>query len=121
MKYLKEFIIGSSFPAFIVFFILVDYEKRKNYEYNFYTKITPLILGIFNVVSLWIAEKLNISMKNRFIYMTIIGSLYTITNSRYRNYYNYSNKQWCLYGLMIVCLYSFTFMGVIYNLERLMK
>ena len=120
MSYLKSFIIGSSFPSFILFLIAVDQEEKKTYTYNFYSKILPISIGLGNVLSRFIGEKLNWSLEKRLFYTTIIGVFYRIFTSKKMNYYKYNRVEWCKYNIIILLLYSFTFMIVIYNLERLL-
>ena len=90
MSYLKSFIIGSSFPSFILFLIAVDQEEKKTYTYNFYSKILPISIGLGNVLSRFIGEKLNWSLEKRLFYTTIIGVFYRIFTSKKMNYYKYN-------------------------------
>lgn len=120
MSYLKSFIIGSSYPTFFLFLFAVDYEQKKTYSYNFYSKYVPFALGIANVLSRFVAKQFNLTLEQRFFYTTIIGIIHTLISSRKFEYYNYNNNEWCKYNIIILFLYTFTFMIVMYNLERLL-
>ena len=62
MKYLKEFIIGSSIMVVLPFYYIVYNSKsKKTYSYYLYTLAAPLWFGIWNIISLIIAEKFNLS------------------------------------------------------------
>ena len=59
MKYLREFIIGSSAIITIPWFISVNYSikmKRANYSYYNFTMYSPIRLGLLNVGSAIIAD-----------------------------------------------------------------
>jgi hypothetical protein len=56
--YLKSFIIGSSFPSFILYFLAVRVAKNKNYRFEDYAFIGPLSLGVNNMLSLYIAKNI---------------------------------------------------------------
>ena len=62
MKYLKEFIIGSSYPVVVLFYYMVhNYQSNKNYDYYEYTLIAPIWFGLWNIISLLISEKYKLS------------------------------------------------------------
>jgi len=118
MKYLKQFIIGSSFPVIILFYIIVNTIKTKNYAYNDYTLIAPLWFGLWNVISLFIANKFGLSIKQRFLVISIISYLIIISYSYATQKYKFSKKQWYKYFGMMIILYLLTWNVVIYNIEN---
>ena len=110
MKYLKEFIIGASFPVVVLFYILV-YDmiqeiknndpiyyksvseketpflwdiiwpkKYKFYTYFRYTLQVPLFFGILNIISLIIAEHFGLTLRNRFVVIGVISWLFIGTD-----------------------------------------
>ena len=119
MKYLKAFIIGSSFPVAVLFYILVYNKiqetkkhdpkyyksvseketpfiwsfiwptKYKYYTYFRYTLQVPIFFGILNIISLIIAEYFNLTLRNRFIIMGIISWLFMMVRQTINNIYNY--------------------------------
>ena len=57
MKYLKQFVIGSSYLIFLPFFLLVKNSlPEKTYSYYTYTITAPVYFGVWNVLSLVLAE-----------------------------------------------------------------
>ena len=53
MKYLKQFVIGSSYLVFFPFFYSVkNNQPKKTYNYYDYTLVSPLWFGIWNIISL---------------------------------------------------------------------
>ena len=78
MKYLKQFVIGSSYLAFIPLVMLLDkYEDHEmvNYDFNKYVLLAPLWWGIWNVISLIMAEHLNLNTNMRFLLISLITSI----------------------------------------------
>ena len=58
MKYLKEFILGSSYLVFLPFYYTVyNSQSKKTYSYYQYTLAAPVWFGLWNIISLIIAEK----------------------------------------------------------------
>lgn len=123
-NYLKDFIIGSSFPVFILFFIIVANIKNKNYSYEKYSIIAPLYLGLMNVLSGELQKKYNLSDKNRYLYISLISAtivvLYAYFSGSYRYSYNYS-YYWILYILIVFSLHLFVFNVIVYNLNKIIE
>ena len=62
MKYLKDFVLGSSYLVFLPYFYSVhNSQSTKNYSYYEYTLVAPVWFGIWNIISLIIAS-LNIKI-----------------------------------------------------------
>lgn len=119
MKYLKQFIVGSSIPVIILFYIVVKNIKKKNYKYYEYTLIAPIWFGLWNVVSLIIANKLNLKIRDRFLLISLISYFVIINFSKYFKYYSFTEKQWRKYYLYLLLGYLFIWNFVIYNIENL--
>ena len=65
MTYLREFIVGSSYFVFLPFFYIVKNSKiKRNYSYYQYTLVAPVWFGIWNIISLIIAEYFGLSKMN---------------------------------------------------------
>src|SRR5205823_3048293 len=74
--YIKAFIIGSSFPVFVLYFYQVSkYDEIANYPYKNYTFIAPVFLGLLNAFGLYISKEFNLSRIYRFLLTAIIGAL----------------------------------------------
>ena len=66
MKYLKQFIIGSSYPVFFSFYYSVkNSQPKKTYKYYDYTLAAPVWFGVWNIISLILAERLNLTINMR--------------------------------------------------------
>ena len=97
MKYLKQFVIGSGGLVILPVYYAV-YNKIQNesvyfdklsqssqplwwpfnqnfYSYFGYTFFSPIWFGLWNVISLMIAEQFNLSMRMRFIIVAILSSI----------------------------------------------
>ena len=73
--YLLSFIVGSSFPASILFFNAVTNYKKKgltNIKYYKYIMRAPVFLGILNMSGLYLSQKNNLSTRMRFLLTSIM-------------------------------------------------
>ena len=63
----KSFIIGSSIPAFIIFFIgvthFIKYEKSAIFDYHMYSILAPIGLGFASLFAKYIHITYNIDLK----------------------------------------------------------
>ena len=122
-KYLKSFVIGSSYPVFL--FPCYNVSKmgssERNYTYQTYTFIAPLYIGIMNVLSLYLASQLSLSLIQRYYLISIISATIVCLFSTYRKAYNYSQKQWIFYYIRIFALHTFLYTVIIYSIEKILK
>ena len=117
MKYLKEFVIGSSVLVVIPFYYMVYYyQPNKQYSYYNYSLIAPLWFGIWNIISLIIAEKFNLSNKLRFFVISIMSLLSVFIIAKF--YYKKTKEQWIFYYLQQFIKYMIVWNIVIYNLNK---
>jgi len=120
-KYLKAFIIGSSMPAFIGFFIAyyAINNKMKQLSYVNYTIIAPLYIGVMNMLSVYLADKYNLSLRKRLLYISIISPLIVIIIATIMKAYNFeTNIEWLHYYLKIFAKHFITYNIIIYLLEK---
>ena len=120
MKYLKEFVIGSSGFVTIPWFISVNYSQRKTYSYYDFTMYSPIRLGLWNVGSLILQEYLGLSTQMRFILITILHWLATIISVKYYKLYTFVNDEIEMnkYYIKLFIAYFIHWNIVIYNLEK---
>ena len=121
MKYLKQFLAGSSSIVVIPFYYGFNKLKRKEYSFFNYSIIAPLWFGIWNVLSFILAEQLKLSIKQRFLFISLISCLSIVIFNKYNNTYDFTNKQWQKYYSMMIFAYLFTWNIVIYNIENLIS
>jgi len=123
VNYLKSFIIGTSLPVSIHFYDAVANIKKedRNYSYILYSFLAPLWFGLMNILSLYIADKWNLSSRGRFITISIISSLLIVLLAKLLNAYNYSNSEWLSYYTTILVKHFLTFNVIIYLLEYYIK
>ena len=119
-KYLRAFVIGSSFLVFLPFFYSVYGFKKENFNFSYdvYTFLAPPVLGLMNVVSLLLANKFNISKKERFLLASLIAPTIVLMTIITFNIYNYSLKEWISHVVQLYLLYFIIFNGVIYYLDK---
>ena len=119
MKYIKEFVIGSSYIVFLPFFYAVENsQSKKTYTYYQYTLIAPVWFGIWNIISLIIAEYLGLSKRQRFFIISIISSLSIMLIASYFKTYNFTTSEWRKYYLYIFIKYFIVWNIVIFYLDK---
>ena len=119
MKYLRQFVIGSSYLIFLPFFYSVkNNQPKKTYNYYDYTLIAPVWFGIWNVLSLYLAERFNLTLNQRFLLVSIISALSVMTLATNFKSYKFSKKEWKKYYFKIIAKYLFIWNIVIFNIEK---
>jgi len=115
-QYIKSFIIGSSYPVFILYFYNVLINKNKNYSYENYTLIAPVFLGLLNAFGYYIKQKFELSQMQRFVITAILGaSIVSFYATLTKSYNLTTQNEWFTYYIQILLLYLFVF-GIIVNL-----
>lgn len=119
MKYIKQFIIGSSYPVFFSFYYSVkNSQPKKTYKYYDYTMVAPLWFGLWNIISLIIAEKFNLSNRLRFILISLLSSVSIMIIATKLKSYKFNSQEWKKYYLYILVKYLVVWNIVIFNLEN---
>jgi hypothetical protein len=120
-QYLRAFVIGSSFFVFIPYFIAVrSFDKKLlNYNYENYTLFAPIGLGLYNVFSLYIANKFNLTKRNRFLFISILAPTLVVFNVYFLKAYNYTSiQQWFNHIWKLYLLYFIVFNFIVYYLDK---
>uniref|UniRef100_A0A6C0JG45 Uncharacterized protein n=1 Tax=viral metagenome TaxID=1070528 RepID=A0A6C0JG45_9ZZZZ len=118
MKYLKQFIIGSSFLIFAPFFWLVDKNlTKKTYTYFDYTVTAPIYFGVWNVLSLIIAEYFGLTMRERFLVVTPLAALNIVLFAKLYKKYDFNKKEWLEYATLLYAMYLVLWNVIVYYLE----
>lgn len=119
MELLKSFVIGSSFIVCLPFFYAVLYHApNKRYSYENYTLFAPIGLGIWNMISLILAEYLGLTPRQRFALISVISSMSTMLMSTLFKTYNFTEKEWKKYYLSIFIKYLIVWNIIIYNIDK---
>src|SRR3989304_8714531 len=115
-KYLRSFVIGSSFPVFLIFFLSVAFLSKdlRNYSYKTYTFLAPLYFGLMNILSLYLAQKYNLSLKQRLFYIWILSATIVSIFETLLKSYNLDNYEWLKYYFIIFLYHFIAFNIVIY-------
>lgn len=117
MLYLKQFVIGSCALVFLPLYMGYYKLKRKENSFYKYTIITPLWFGLWNVLSLIVAKQFNLNMRTRFLLVSILSYLSTLTYVVNNNIYDFTETDWHYYYVLLLFTYLFIWNIVIYNLE----
>lgn len=120
MEYLRAFVIGSSFPVFLPHFIAVAGldESTINYTYKQYSFIAPLYYGLMNMLSLYIAFRLKLSSRQRYLLIGAVSPLVVMSFSYIFNTYDYRGTEWITYGTRLFAMHFLIWNTVVYYLNR---
>ena len=149
MKYLREFIIGSSYLVVVLFYrsVYSSIQKKRisdpsyfdtlpekkvpflwnkiwpgNYEYYSYFRYTitaPIYFGIWNVILFIIANHFGLSLRMRFITISILSSLFMMTFQTIYNLYDFKTEsEFKRYYFHIFIKYMLIWNIIVYNLEK---
>ena len=116
MKYLREFVIGSSFPVIALYYYNTYYNKYRTYDYFRYTLIAPIWFGLWNIISLLIATKYKLSKQMRFFIASILSLLSVFIIAQY--FYTLTEEEWKQYYLIQLLGYMFVWNIIIYNIDK---
>ena len=118
-KYLRSFIIGSSYPVFILYFLVVRYIVKKNvYKFNDYVIIAPLALGVFNMLSLYISEIYHIDLRKRLLVTSMVLPIVIFMFGYLTKQYSFKKaKEWLWYYVNLCIIYLIVFNIIVYYLE----
>ena len=121
-QYLRAFVIGSSFFVFIPYFLAVKYLSDQhfiNYSYENYTLYAPIGLGLYNVFSLYIANKMNITKKYSLLLISIIAPTLVAIGTYTLKAYNYTSiNQWFNHIWKLYLVYFIVFNFILYYLDK---
>lgn len=116
-NYLREFVIGASWPVFIFFFLGVLNSKNINYTYGQYTLIAPPFLGLMNVFSKYLQNTYQLSRRGRYLLIGVLSPLIVSSIAFLLQTYNYTPQEWISYALRLIVFHFLIFNLIIYNLD----
>jgi len=119
-EYLRAFVIGSCFfVIFPYFYVVSNFDtSTSNINYTLYTYYAPLCLGLFNVLSLFIAKKFKLTKRLRFITIGILAPSIIAITILYRKAYNYTISEWIHHIFILYLFYLFIFNFIVYLLDK---
>ena len=121
-QYLRAFVIGSSFLVFFPYFWIVSSFDKKNinFSYQFYSFMAPIALGVFNILSLYLANKFNLSSINRFLLISFIAPTLVALTVYFTKAYNTlkTYSSWLNYLVKLYLLYFIVFNFDVYFLDK---
>lgn len=133
-KYLRAFIVGSSFVALLPFFLVVNSTNlqisnyipllkilnphKRNYSFEQYVFIAPLFLGFVNMLSLYISTKYTIVKSNRYLWASFFIPTFVILFSFIGKFYSFDQTEWINYILLVYCGHFILWNYIIRYLEN---
>ena len=120
IRYLRAFIIGSSFLVVLPFISKVASldESDMNYTYKTYSFIAPLYLGVMNMVSLYLADQFDLSLRERFLLIGTISPLIVASFAYLTDKYNFTQPEWIGYAVRLWFKHFLTFNVAIFLIEK---
>nr|QBK87326.1 MAG: hypothetical protein LCMAC201_02360 [Marseillevirus LCMAC201] len=113
-RYLRAFVIGSSYAVFISFFIGAGFiVKNKNYDYAKYTLIAPLYLGMMNMFGLYLSEQFDWSLNKRFLLTGLLSGVVVAIFASVTKAYTFTQEEWLKYYLILISQHVFSFVVII--------
>ena len=121
MKYLREFVIGSSWLVVVQSLYMAAYRrKEKNWSYEDYSIVAPVWFGLWNVISLVIAEYFGLNLRMRIFIVSIMSYLSILAIAKGFNKYNFTQEKWKQYYFYMLIKYLLTWNIIVYYIERLL-
>jgi hypothetical protein len=119
-NYLRAFIIGSSILVILPHFLAVAGldETKMNYTYKQYTFVAPVYYGLMNMLSLYLALLLNLSIRQRFVLIGSLSPLIVIAFSYFSKTYKYNEQEWIKYGIQLFIKHFLIWNIVIFLLDK---
>lgn len=117
--YLRSFVIGSSFPVFVLWFISVSQVTNKTYSYELYSILNPLYFGLMNMLAYHLGKIYDWSLRKRLFIISIVSAAFVSTLTITNNPYGYKTiKQYVTYVEHILLWHFITYNVIIYWLEK---
>jgi len=119
-EYIRAFVIGSSFLVFLPYFFAVSRFNSKDFNFSYvpYTFLAPISLGLMNVFSLFIANKLHLSKENRFVLISLLAPTLVLFTIVFFKIYNYTRQEWIHHTVNLYIMYFYVWNFVVYNLDK---
>lgn len=131
---LTAFLIGSSWPIFIIFFRAVyRYKLKRAFNpdnciprlfqmepYDWYTQHAPLYLGLMSALAIIIHHFFNLSIIVSYSLIGIISSILVSTAITLCRFYNFAPNrlQWQYFYLLMYHFITFNVIALLYSLIR---
>ena len=121
--YLKSFIIGSSFPSFIIFFIAVSYfllyEKTGLMNYHRYSILAPLGIGLMSLFAKYIHLNYNMKLKDTYLIISLISAFFISSFITTIQTYNFEirSRRGIIQYLLIFTGHLLVYNKIIYPLD----
>lgn len=119
-NWIKSFVIGSSLPVFLYYFIRVYYLEHKTYSYFSYTLINPIYFGCMNVLAKYLIHKTRQSPEKIYLLTSVVSPIIVFIVANIFESYDWNNKNKYEYFLTLLVTHIITYNLVIQNLERIM-
>lgn len=119
-EYLRAFVIGSCFFVIFPFLYTVSNfdNSKSNINYSLYTYYAPVGLGLFNILSLFIAKQFHLTKRMRFITIGILAPTIVTMTIIFFKTYNYTISEWIHHIFMLYLFYLFIFNFIVYLLDK---
>ena len=119
-NYLKAFVVGSSFPAVMLYFYGTQAIPESKINPRTYMFEAPIVLGTLNIFGLYLSRQLNLSLTERYLLTSLIGfsGIMILLYYRGSEIYAYTTKEdWTKHILLVLTAYLLTYNIIIRLIE----
>jgi len=129
--YLRSFVIGSSVLVFLPFFLALNTNSawlskyiaaldpaKRNYSFNSYAMVSPIFLGVANMISLYFALQYDWSITTRYLWTSATVPKFIILYVYFANLYKFNYTDWFIYSCLLFMVHFIVWNVVVAYLER---
>ena len=118
MDYIKLFVVGSSLPVVLPFYISVAGIQQKTYSYETYSIVAPLYFGCMNMLAGYLSKQVGIV--KAYLYTTVLSICTVCSIVFVTDTYSFQTpEEWIRYVARISMFHTFTYMVVLRTLSRM--
>ena len=117
-QYINSFIIGSSWPISIFMIMIVKKMMKKKYNLVFYAVFIPFYMGIINMISLFIANRFNLSYEHQYYLTGLISAISMISIAFYNNTYDWEKMPKINYVIYLFVFHNIIIQVIMKNVNK---
>lgn len=120
-NYLKAFVVGSSFPAVLLYFYGIQTIPQSKINPNTYMFKAPVFLGVLNMIGLYLSNKFNLTLTERYLITSLLGFSFILGLLYYRGHkiYTYqTRREWIKHLILVLIAYLLTYNIIIRYIEN---
>jgi len=119
----KSFVIGSSFPVFIYYFLRVYNIPKieRNYSYFHYTIVNPLYFGLINALLTYLHTRYDINREHLYLWTGLVSATFVFLLAVVSQSYDFTQRSYLTYYLTLLITHTITYSYIILPLEKIIQ